>query len=208
MQVHSVDTKTNFKALKISPKLRAEIIKRGGDYITSMDSYGKEIADVKLYNVVFDTSLHTPKIFRDGKNVSKDYFAWLKREERYLGKHYEVPAGVDGDTRSGFYPDEPTVFTKLFGDKSKSKYAEFKKKNILEQAAEYSRLLEELEVKNLVAQEKVKAEQRFKEAEEKDIKIKLEKTLDNLLEKYKYEEPDQNVTSESAIKRLWKRIFG
>lgn len=205
MQVQRVNDSTNFCALKINPKLRAEIAKRGGDYLISLDNYGNKIADVKLYHVVYDNSIHVPKIFHDSRNVTRDYFAELKNEERYLGKYYEVPAGVDGDTRGGFYPDVPRVFTKLFGKNAKSKYAEFKKEEIFDQAAEYSRLLEELEIKSMVAEAKAEAEQRFKEALEKESKIKLERTLDNLLDKYKYEEPIQPEPQKNS---WWKRIFG
>ena len=47
MQIHSVDN-TNFQALKINPKLRAELVKSTGGYIKSFDNYGKEMADVTL----------------------------------------------------------------------------------------------------------------------------------------------------------------
>ena len=83
MQIHSVDN-TNFQALKINPKLRAELVKSTGGYIKSFDNYGKEMAGVTLYNVVFDENIHTPKILHSGKNAIRDYFAELKKEETYL----------------------------------------------------------------------------------------------------------------------------
>ena len=108
MQIRSIDN-TNFQALKISPKLRAELAKSTDRYLKSLDNYGETMADVKLYNVVFEENMNTPKIFHATKNTTRDYFAELKNEENYLGKYYERPAGDDGDTVGGFYPDTPMV---------------------------------------------------------------------------------------------------
>lgn len=208
MRINKIDN-TNFgMALKINPKLTSEIEKKGHKFLSELDTYGEKISDVKLYNVVFDNNLQKPKIFHHD-NAERDFFQELKNEEVNLGKWYEVPAGFHGERRGGFFPDEPRTFMKLYGEKAKEKYADFKKLNIKDQAAEYSRMLETLEIRRMIAKEKEKSEKLIKEIEESDARKKISKAAEDLVEKYKYEEPvaDTTVNNESN-KSWWRRIFG
>ena len=203
MQIHSVDN-TNFKALKISPKLRAELVKSTDRYLKSLDNYGETMADVKLYNVLFEENMNTPKIFHATKNTTRDYFAELKNEENYLGKYYERPAGDDGDTVGGFYPDTPMVFRKLFGENAKEKYGKFKRQDALTQAAEYSRMLEEAEIKEINKRAKEEAQQSFAETLKKENQRIVNKLADELIEKFGYEPPKDIIENK---KSWWQKLF-
>lgn len=206
MQIHSVNN-TNFKALKISPKLRSELVKSTDRYLKSLDNYGEVMADVKLYNVVFEENMNTPKIFHATKNTTIDYFAELKNEEKYLGKYYERPAGFDGDTVGGFYPDTPRVFRILFGENAKERYGKFKTQDTLTQVCEYSRMLEEAEIKEIRTNAQAKEQQSFAEALNKEAQRKINRAADELIEKYGYEPSKEVVKINDSHKSWWKRLF-
>ena len=182
MQIRSIDN-TNFQALKISPKLRAELAKSTDRYLKSLDNYGETMADVKLYNVVFDENMRTHKIFHTIKNS---------------------PAGDDGDTVGGFYPDTPMVFRKLFGENAKEKYGKFKRQDALTQAAEYSRMLEEAEIKEINKRAKEEAQQSFAETLKKENQRIVNKLADELIEKFGYEPPKDIIENK---KSWWQKLF-
>ena len=121
-------------------------------------------------------------------------------------KHYERPAGVDGDTIGGFYPDTPHVFRELFGEEAKERYGAFRKQDTLTQTSEYSRILERLEVKKMAEEVKAKSEQTAKELAQKIEQERREIAVDNLIDKYKFEQSDSG--EKSAKKSFWKKIFG
>ena len=209
MKVNSIDN-TRFGALKINPKLRSDIARRGSDFLVALNNYGKEIDDIKLYNVVLDDSIHNPKIFGSDKNATRDFFSELKSEEKKLGKCYEIPDGFDGDTRGGFFPDEPRVFRKLYGENAKSKYAEFKKLDIYEQAAHYSRMLEECDIKRMTAEAVEKSKKLVEEIQKKEQEKKLYQEVDDIIARYGYEEPltsAETTQKQTAKKSWWQRIF-
>ena len=205
MRVNSVDQNTNFKALKISPKLKPQMAEKGQDFVNKLEEYGKQISDVIRYNVIFEDSLTTPKIRHADGNIMDDLFAMLKKEERFLGRHYEVPCGVGGETRGGFYPDEPQVFKYLYGKNAAERYKEFKQLNIYDQAAEYCRILEKKDAKKYfeaTIQEMKDNTKKRKETIEKEV---LTKSIDDLVDKYEYKQPD----SDFPKKKNWfRRIFG
>ena len=209
MQVNKVDNNTNFKmALKINSNLRPKIIQKGNDFCLALNEYGKKISDVKLYNVVFDENLNMPKILHCKQNLTRDYFKELKAEEENLGKYYHIPSGMAGEYVGGFFPDEPRVFLKLYGKKAKAKYAAFKKLDTYHQAAEYSRMLEELDIKRIIAKEKEKSEKLIKDAQENTRQKVFERTVDSLIERYKYEHPVQSIeTTKNTKKSWWQKIF-
>ena len=207
MRINTIDN-TNFgMSFKINPKLSKDIAKQGENFVSDLNKYGESISDVKFYHVVLDENLHTPKILSDRQNITKDFFKELKNEENNLGKWYEVPAGPDGDTASGFNPDEPKVFRELFGNKAKEKYSEFKKLNLYEQAAEYSRMLEENYIQKIIAKQKAKSEKLAEEIQRNEQQKKLNQAVDNLVERYKYEKPIEQ-TSVNPKKSWWQKIFG
>lgn len=211
MRTNKIDGNSNFKALKINPKLRPQIINQGKEFLKVLDKCGMKISDVKLYDVVFDESIHKPKIFSHDKYITTDYFDLLRSEENCLGKWYQIPAGLAGDTAGGFYPDEPRVFRKLYGEAAKKKYADFKKLYIYDQACEYSRMLEELDIKHMVAKAKEESSNRIKEIQKNEALCKLNQQVDEILEKYKYEaptEPESKPKKEISKKSWWKKIFG
>lgn len=209
MRIDKIDNRTNFKmALKISPKLHPDIVKKGNPFKDFLDNYGSSISDVKLYNVVFDNNIEMPRIFHHDSKITRDFFIELKGEEKNLGKWYDIPSGMPGESNGGFFPDEPRIFQRLYGKEAKKKYAEFKKMNIYEQAAEYSRMLEEYDVKRMVAQEREKSAKAFREAEEKEKLEKLNHAVDDIIEKYKYEEPKPDTNASKEKKNWWQKIFG
>lgn len=205
MKVDTINN-TNFKAMKINPILRSKIAEKGEGFVAELSNYGKQIADVKMYDVVFVNNIDYPKIFRTDKKAIKDFFYELKQEEKILGKRYEVPAGPEGDTRSGFYPDEPRIFQKRYGKDAKAQYAEFKNLNIYEQAIRYSKILEELDVKNMVAEAKTKSEKRINEFLQQAKEQQLNKALDDLIEKYGKNDIDMS-PQKSSKKHWWQKIF-
>ena len=141
MQIKAVNN-TNFQmAMKINPKLEPEIAKKGQKFVTELEKYGESISDIKKYNVIFDNSF-IPQVRKAGNANGIDYFERLKREEALLGKFYERECGMAGETVGGFYPNEPQLFIIMYGKDAKAKYQEFKKLDVMAQAAEYSRMLE------------------------------------------------------------------
>ena len=209
MQVNSINN-TNFKAMKVNPVLRSEIIKKGKDFVTELNNYGKQVADVKMYDVVFVDNIDCPKIFSMDMKVSRDFFYELKQEEKFLGKCYEVPAGPVGDTRGGFYPDEPRAFQKYYGKDASAQYAEFKKLNIYEQAIRYSRILEELDIKKMVTDAKAKSEKRVNDFIQQAQEQQLNEELDNFIGKYgaEYKEPvADEIQKKSVKKHWWQKLF-
>ena len=210
MKVNSANDNTNFRAMKINPVLRTEIAKMGESFVAKLNDYGNKIADVQMYDVVLLNDIKNPKIFSADKSVTRDFFYELRQEEKCLGKWYEGSAGEEGSTSGGFYPKEPKVFQKLFGKDAKYKYAEFKQKNVYEQAMEYSRMLEELDIKMMVAKAKEKSEKRLNEYLQHAKEQELNKALDNLIEKYGAEYHEEAVDkSTEHIKKAhwWQKLF-
>ena len=210
MKINSVSDNTNFKAMKINPVLRSEIAKMGEDFVTKLNDYGKKIADVQMYDVVLLNDIKNPKVFSANKRVTRDFFYELKQEEKCLGEWYEGSAGEEGCTSGGFYPNEPKVFQRLFGNDAKCKYAEFKQMNVYEQAMEYSRMLEELDIKMMVAKAKEKSEKRLSEYLQQAKEQQLNKALDDLIEKYgaEYHEGAVDKPLEHVIKKhWWQKLF-
>ena len=59
MKINKIqNNNTNFKmALKINPKLRADIEKRGLGYTKDLEKLGKDVKDVKLFNICYEDNL-------------------------------------------------------------------------------------------------------------------------------------------------------
>ena len=211
MHINKIDNNPNFKmALKINPELKPEIVKEGADFLTKIDNYGKQISDIKFYDVVLDESIHTPKIYSCDKTKTKDFFAELKNEENNLGKWYEVPAGPEGDSAGGFMPNEPRVFINLYGKEAKEKYKNFKKLDSFAQAAEYSRMLEELDVKKMIAEKKEKSQKLINDLLKKEEQEKLSRVADDIIERYRYETPVKpagTMQDKSTKKSWWQKFF-
>lgn len=186
MQVNKINN-TNFgMALKIDKGLKKELQNQPTEFLDMLGELGNKISDVKLYSVVLEENkgLSNPAVRSATKANSPDYFLSLKSEEQNLGKWYEVPAGSLGDTSGGFYPDEPYAFRKLYGKEAAQKYKEFKALNVYDQAAEYSRILENIEVKRLIEDAKTKSSKQFAEYVQKMKQQEHESAVDELLSRY------------------------
>ena len=190
MRVNKIDNGINFQmALKINKKAIPELRKLPIERLKEYKKFGEEIKDLKLYNVHIGEDLGIEVMSTDSADKSP-YFTWLKATESKLGKHYSYTSydGGGETTTGGFYPDQPRTFIEKYGDKAKEEYERFKKLDNLHKAGEYSRMLEERELKQIEAkrleEEARLAEERAKRLaqEEKDAAVK------SLLDEYGYEE--------------------
>ena len=125
--------------------------------------------------------------------------------EPYLGKPYYATAG--DETVSGINPDIPQIFSEIYNKESRvAKYDEFCKLGELDQAAEYSKLLDEAIA---IKEEKALAE---KLAEEKRIKEELakkeahKKAITELLDKYSLTTESEKST-EHVKRKWWQKFF-
>ena len=206
MQINKVDNTTFGMALKIDKKLRSELNAKPADFLKKIDKLGRKIEDVKLYNVILEEGkgLDNPVVKAHGAG-STDQFALLKHEESLLGKYYEIPSGMPGDSVGGFYPDEPQAFRKVYGKDAEKKYKEFKALDIYDQAAEYSRILEIIDVRRLIDNEKKVAKQQFEEYTQKMMREQQESAVDELLSRY---ENDVKIAEKEEANKpsFWSRV--
>ena len=182
MQIKSIDN-TNFQmALKLNPeKMPAKLKEKPIEYILSLNEFGNKIKDIKLYDVVFEDSF-IPQVNSANPKMTEDFFAALKNEEQYLGKWYQR-VGSD-EVSGGCYPKEPHIFRVIYGKDASKEYSKFKKMGDLEQAGELSRLLEQRDLKNLLAEKRKQSEQNFQNLVEKAKKEQLNKEIDSLMNRY------------------------
>ena len=104
-----------------------------------------------------------------------------------MGKYYEIPSGLPGETVGGFYPSIPLTFRNVYGANAEEAYAEFKKLSILDQAAEYSRMLEKIDFDKITKQELEDAKRLAKLLKDKTGQERLEQKVDILIDKNKLE---------------------
>ena len=207
MQISKIDNTSFGMALKIDKGLKKELQTQPAEILKTLDELGKKVSDVKLYDIVLEeqNGLFNPMVKKAGQQNSPDYFLSLKSEEKNLGKWYQIPSGVDGDSVGGFYPKEPFIFKDLYGKDAAIKYKEFKKLSEYDKAAEYSRMLEQRDAKRLVEEAKKKSEKQFAEEIEKIKQHEHENAINELLNKYEYE----TVTDKHKItvkKGFWDRL--
>ena len=188
MQVNNIQNhNTNFgMALKINPKLKPQLRSAHFATVERLQKIGKEVENVKLYDVCYENDIYTPTVRSAMKNDSKNYFAEIKRQEGLLGKPYTVTCG--DDTYQGFNPKYPSIFETLYKNKAYEKYKQYASlQNVHEQVAELSKILEK---RDLMLQRKFEAEKQTKLVKENQIKeqkVKQETAIDNLLSQYQYE---------------------
>ena len=125
MQVNNIQNhNTNFgMALKINPKLKPQLQSAHFATIERLQKIGKEVENVKLYDVCYENDIYTPTVRSAMKNDSKNYFAEIKRQEGLLGKPYTVTCG--DDTYQGFNPKYPSIFETLYKNKAYEKYKQY-----------------------------------------------------------------------------------
>ena len=202
MRINSIDNNTTFQmSLKINPELKPEIIKRGEKFVEQLEDCARKTSTIKKYNVVLDNSLY-PKVVNSNNVIKTDYFQTLKSEESNLGRYYEIPSGVQGDTVGGFYPDVPLIFRNVYGENAKEAYMSFKKLSILSQAAEYSRLLEKLDYEKVAKQELEDAKILAQLLKEKSEQDRLEQKVNTLIDKNRLEIEEPKVK-----KGFFERVF-
>lgn len=187
-------------ALRINSKLKSELLSASPETIKNLEKIGKDIENVKLYNVCYENSIYTPAV-RSAKG-GKDYFAELREQETQLGRLYTVTCG--DETYQGYNPNEPPIFGSLFGKRAAEEYEKYNKlPNNREKAAMLSKLLEEKDLKYIRAIEAQKQEKLAKEIEENKRKAQQEAAVDSILSKYQYE---QKVEPKPQKTNLFKRI--
>lgn len=205
MKVNNVQNNNaniNFKmSLKINPKLRPEIEKLGSKSVEYFEILGKSVENVKHYDVCFEDSVYTP-VVRSVENPKKNYYAALKREEDQLGRFVYLTCG---DDTYGFYnPSEPEIFRSIYKEDAPKKYASFKAiYDSGAQAAELSKLLEKQKLQNIADMKAKEAAKLAKETQALSEKEKLNKSIDNLLDKYIGEIPEEPTKK----KGFWSRLF-
>ena len=188
MQVNNIQNhNTNFgMALKINPKLKPQLRSAHFATIERLQKIGKEVENVKLYDVCYENDIYTPAVRKVGEKDSENYFAEMTRQEGLLGKLYTVTCG--DDIYQGYNPKYPPIFETLYKDKAYEKYKQYASlPSVHERAAELSKILEE---RDLMSQRTFEAKEQAKLVKENQIKeqkAKQEKAIDNLLSQYQYE---------------------
>ena len=216
MHVNKIDNGVNFQmALKINKKAMPELKKLPIERLEEYKKFAEEIKDLKLYNVHIGEDLKIEVMSANPADKSP-YFSWLKETESKLGKHYSYTSydGGGETTTGGWYPDQPRTFVEKYGDKAKEEYEKFKKLDTLHQAGEYSRILEERELKAIEAK---RLEDEARLAEERAAKLAQEEkdaAVKSLLDEYGYEEVVEEVKEPIAAeakavkpKNLFKSFF-
>lgn len=188
MQVNNIQNhNTNFgMALKINPKLKPQLRSAHFATIERLQKIGKEVENVKLYDVCYENDIYTPAVRKVGEKDSENYFAEMTRQEGLLGKLYTVTCG--DDIYQGYNPKYPPIFETLYKDKAYEKYKQYVSlPSVHERAAELSKILEE---RDLMSQRTFEAKEQAKLVKENQIKeqkAKQETAIDNLLSQYQYE---------------------
>lgn len=188
MQVNNIQNhNTNFgMALKINPKLKPQLRSAHFATIERLQKIGKEVENVKLYDVCYENDIYTPAVRKVGEKDSENYFAEMTRQEGLLGKLYTVTCG--DDIYQGYNPKYPPIFETLYKDKAYEKYKQYASlPSVHERAAELSKMLEE---RDLMSQRTFEAKEQAKLVKENQIKeqkAKQETAIDNLLSQYQYE---------------------
>ena len=188
MQVNNIQNhNTNFgMALKINPKLKPQLRSAHFATIERLQKIGKEVENVKLYDVCYENDIYTPAVRKVGEKDSENYFAEMTRQEGLLGKLYTVTCG--DDIYQGYNPKYPPIFETLYKDKAYEKYKQYASlPSVHERAAELSKILEE---RDLMSQRTFEAKDQAKLVKENQIKeqkAKQETAIDNLLSQYQYE---------------------
>ena len=188
MQVNNIQNhNTNFgMALKINPKLKPQLRSAHFATVERLQKIGKEVENVKLYDVCYENDIYTPAVRKVGEKDSENYFAEMTRQEGLLGKLYTVTCG--DDIYQGYNPKYPPIFETLYKDKAYEKYKQYASlPSVHERAAELSKILEE---RDLMSQRTFEAKEQAKLVKENQIKeqkAKQETAIDNLLSQYQYE---------------------
>lgn len=187
MQVNNIQNhNTNFgMALKINPKLKPQLRSAHFATIERLQKIGKDVENVKLYDVCYENDIYTPAVRKVGEKDSENYFAEMTRQEGLLGKLYTVTCG--DDIYQGYNPKYPPIFETLYKDKAYEKYKQYASlPSVHERAAELSKILEE---RDLMSQRTFEAKEQAKLVKENQIKeqkAKQETAIDNLLSQYQY----------------------
>lgn len=206
MQINKINNTSFGMALKIDKGLKSELQTRPAEFINTLEKLGEKIADIKNYHVCFEEGrgFDNPTIRSTEYGRITDYLAGLRHEEKKLGQYYELPTGMAGESIGGFFPEEPHAFRKLYGNNAATEYKKFKTLNKYDQAAEFTRVLEQLEF-NRISEEK--AETAKKAAEEAAAIAKTtqqEAAVDNILSKY--ENDFAPIAQDEKTQTFWDKI--
>jgi len=209
MRINKVDNNTNFKmALKVDMAARPKLKSLPIEEFNKINSLGEKIKDTTLFNVHLNKDMNYEIRYALSENKT-DYLAKLRKEESLLGKHYEYTNLCGGceETVGGWYPDQPQIFRTLYGEKAKEEYDKFKKLSFEDQLAQYSEMLEKFELDSIAKQKEkaMKAAEKAKAAA--TAEEQKETALNNLLEKYGYEETAVKTDTNEGKKGFFRRLF-
>ena len=212
MRVNKVDNNPYFKmALKVDVAARPKLKSLPIEKVNKINEFGEKIKNITRYNVHLNKDMNY-EIRHFSPADKTDYFAKLRKEESLLGKQYEYTNLCGGceETVGGWYPDQPQAFRILYGEKAKEEYNKFKKLSLEDKLVQYTEMLEKVELDNIAKQkeEAMKAAEKAKAAA--TAEEQKETALNNLLEKYGYEEPavkiDKNENKKGFFRRLFHRV--
>ena len=209
MRVNKIDNNTNFKmALKVDIAARPKLKSLPIEKVNKINEFGEKIKGITRYNVHLNKDMNY-EIRHSLPEDKIDYLAKLRKEEAILGKHYEYTNLCGGceETVGGWYPDQPQIFRTLYGEKAKQEYDKFKKLSFEDQLAQYSEMLEKVELDNIAKQKEEAIEAAKKAKAVATAEEQKETALNNLLEKYGYEEPAVKIDKNEDKKGFFKKIF-
>ena len=209
MLVNKVENNMNFKmALKVDVAARPKLKSLPIEKVNKINEFGEKIKGITRYNVHLNKDMNY-EIRHSLPEDKIDYLAKLRKEEAILGKHYEYTNLCGGceETVGGWYPDQPQIFRTLYGEKAKQEYDKFKKLSFEDQLAQYSEMLEKVELDNIAKQKEEAIEAAKKAKAVATAEEQKETALNNLLEKYGYEEPAVKIDKNEDKKGFFKKIF-
>lgn len=215
MQINRVDNSTNFKmALKVNTKAMPKLRELPTEKLNQIAEFGEKLKDIKFYDVHLNE--HLKYEIRSKNPADKhDYLAGFREAQRNCGRHYTITEydGGGETTRGGYYPDQPRSFILKYGEKAKEEYEKFKQLDPFDQVIQYCKILDDFEIDRITQEEtKIAAEKAKQEAEMAAQRAK-EEALNNLIDKYGYEEPvvevaeKETVTKNSRIKEFFKSFW-
>ena len=214
MQINKIDNSTNFKmALKINTKAMPVLKESTIERLNHIAEFGEKLKDIKLYDVHINENLKY-EIRSANPEDNYDYLAGLREAQSLCGKHYTL-RGYDGGGETetgGWYPDQPQSFRTKYGKNAKEEYEKFKQLNLEDQITQYCKMLEDFELERIAKEE---AEIAAKKAEEEAARLaqkEKDDALNNLMNKYGYEEAkpaveELSIENTETETNFFKRLF-
>ena len=137
--MNSTSTQLNFGALRINKGAEKALKKLPKESLDNLRNIGNDLKDVKRFDFVVDKDLKVT-IERNGDKKREDWLKPLNEEMRYAGKFFNK---ADGDKAyQNCFSVIPNSFAHYCKGNVVEKYSKFEKLNKLDQAVEYSKMLD------------------------------------------------------------------